>query len=223
MTLFFDLDGCLVDSRAAIAACINHALKTLGSDPRPERALYASIGPPLRTTFVELLGGERHADYAVQVYRDMYRERSLVDTVAVDGVAEVLAALAARQDVVIVTTKPRSFAMPIVDAVGLAPYVDDIVAPDLSATTEEKTATLRRAIASRRLDGAALAASWMVGDRGSDVIAGRANGVRTVAVTWGTGTRSELTAAAPDSIVSTPQQLLVVLTDDGVAQTGATA
>ncbi|MPZ73124.1 MAG: HAD hydrolase-like protein, partial [Nitriliruptorales bacterium] len=65
MTAFFDLDGCLVDSRAAITAAMNHALVSLGFAPRPARELYPYIGPPLRAAFIELLGGEPRADEAV--------------------------------------------------------------------------------------------------------------------------------------------------------------
>ena len=47
----------------------------------------------------------------------------------------------------------------------------------------------------------------MIGDRHSDIAGGRLNGIRTIAVTWGYGSRDELEAAAPDLIIDRPDQL----------------
>ena len=47
-----------------------------------------------------------------------------------------------------------------------------------------------------------------VGDQPSDVIAGKAAGVGTVAVLWGFGDEEALRAAAPDTILSDPSKLI---------------
>lgn len=44
----------------------------------------------------------------------------------------------------------------------------------------------------------------MVGDTVPDIEAGRAAGMRTVAVTWGYGAPAELASAAPDRIWNAP-------------------
>ena len=51
----------------------------------------------------------------------------------------------------------------------------------------------------------------MVGDRHTDVTAGRDLGVRTVGVLWGYGSRAELEAAAPDVLIERPAQLVDLL------------
>jgi phosphoglycolate phosphatase len=48
----------------------------------------------------------------------------------------------------------------------------------------------------------------IIGDRKFDIIGGKANGVRTGAVTYGYGTREELEAEAPDLLFDSPDQLL---------------
>ena len=53
--VIFDLDGVLVDSRAAIAGCTNHALVALGRPARPEHELHRYIGPPLSHSFGKML------------------------------------------------------------------------------------------------------------------------------------------------------------------------
>src|SRR5258705_12596692 len=52
--VLFDLDDVLVDSRAAISGCINHALARNGFPEHAEPALHRFIGPPLPFTFAEL-------------------------------------------------------------------------------------------------------------------------------------------------------------------------
>jgi hypothetical protein len=58
-----------------------------------------------------------------------------------------------------------------------------------------KTALLRRLLDERSLDPAT---TFMVGDRNFDIDAARANGVTSIAVTYGYGTSEELASARPD-------------------------
>ena len=51
----------------------------------------------------------------------------------------------------------------------------------------------------------------MVGDRRSDVVAGRAVGTRTVGVLWGYGSRAELEDAGADVLLEHPRQLVDLL------------
>ena len=53
-----------------------------------------------------------------------------------------------------------------------------------------------------------------VGDRCHDVAGARANGLRSVGVLWGYGSRRELLAAGADRVVSQPEDLLQALADD---------
>jgi phosphoglycolate phosphatase len=47
----------------------------------------------------------------------------------------------------------------------------------------------------------------MIGDRARDVESGRANGTRTIGVTYGFGSVEEIAAAAPDEICRSPYQI----------------
>jgi phosphoglycolate phosphatase len=47
----------------------------------------------------------------------------------------------------------------------------------------------------------------MVGDREHDVLAGKANGTRTIAVTYGYGSAHELKQASPDCICDSPAEV----------------
>ena len=48
----------------------------------------------------------------------------------------------------------------------------------------------------------------MVGDREHDVVGARANGIRTVGVTYGYGTHAELAYAGAEEIVASPADVV---------------
>jgi phosphoglycolate phosphatase len=48
----------------------------------------------------------------------------------------------------------------------------------------------------------------MIGDRAHDIEGARTNGVRSIGVTWGYGSRAELEAAGADVVVDDVSELL---------------
>ncbi len=213
--ILFDLDGVLVDSRVPIARSMNFALERCGVVPFAEAELHRYIGPPLREAFLAVL--ERRgaaaslADRCVDAYRERYRWASLEETVLVEGVADSVTRIGARYPLAVATSKPRDFARPILEKLGLAPLFEQIVGPSLDARAEQKSDTVRRALAELGVgesDGTPRAA--IVGDRHHDVEAGRCNGLVTIGVTWGIGDREELRDAGVDFLVDTPAQLVAL-------------
>lgn len=225
-TVFFDLDGCLVDSRAAITASINDALVAVGLPRQPDTDLYKFIGPPLHGTFAELLAGlggdTGEVEVCVLAYRESYRHASVAHTVAVPGIAELLGRLASRARLAVVTSKPQAFAAPILASVGLERWFFEVFAPSLQAVDEPKAVTLERALRWARfpVDPSRRRAAWMVGDRRHDVEAGRRCGTSTMAVTWGIGDRRELTEAGPTALVDRPSEVVRVLDGSRATPTG---
>jgi phosphoglycolate phosphatase len=216
--VFLDLDGCLVDSRAAISRCLNVGLEAVGVAPRPERELHRLIGPPLHEGFVALLeaagavrdeaAGEELAARCVAAYREAYVHVSLTQTTAVAGIGAALERLAARSTLAVVTSKPAEFAVPILTAVGLAPLFAAVHAPSLAARAENKALTLARAL-DDVAGGLAPTDTVMVGDRHHDVDAGLACGTRTLGVAWGIGGAEELAHA--DGLAETPEEMVAAL------------
>jgi phosphoglycolate phosphatase len=202
--VLFDLDGVLIDSRVAIVSCIQHGLRENGA-PVPEAAeLERFIGPPLIDAFAELAGAEL-VPACLAAYRERYVWSSLEETTVVPGAAEALAEVAARVPVAVATTKPRAFAEPLCERLGLMPSLRAVVGPELDAPEEVKTTTVRRALEALGLAPGADAP--LVGDRSHDAEAARANGIPCVGVLWGIGDEAELRAAGADPIVADPADL----------------
>lgn len=203
--VLFDLDGVLVDSRGAISGCINHALKVQGLEERPRESLLRFIGPPLALAFAQLVGEPRDSELVqgcVASYRARYEQVSIDQTVVIAEIPEILAALSKKHRLAIATSKPWAFAEPILAHTGLRPNFELIAAPDLNAHMEDKTTTIRRALATLQA-----ARAVMVGDRSFDVVAAHACTIPAIGVLWGIGSRKELTDAGADEIIDTPSGL----------------
>jgi phosphoglycolate phosphatase len=207
--VLFDLDGVLADSRAAIAGCMNHALAAGGHAVQPQADLHRFIGPPLPLAFAELVGepvDSAAVAACIASYRERYATASLTDTVVMPGIAGALAGLAEAHRLGVATSKPRAFAEPLLEALGLRPFFAAVAGPELSTPVEDKTTTVGAALRALGATGGA-----MVGDTSFDMVAAHAHGLRAVGVTWGIGSEEELRAAGADVLVHEPAALAAAL------------
>jgi phosphoglycolate phosphatase len=203
-TVIFDLDGVLVDSRAVFLSCMNYAFDKLGLPQRVPEELLPYIGPPFAYGFGELLGVPPDAPIVaacIDGYRERYETASLTETTVEPGIPEALAALHGHR-LAVATSKPRAFAVPILEAMGLLAHFEVVAGPELTARAEGKTETLGRA-----LQQLGPTRAVMVGDRSFDILAARAHGLPSIGVTWGIGTQAELEDAGADRLIATPKEL----------------
>src|SRR3979411_2188280 len=92
-TIFFDLDGTLTDPKPGITRSIRYALQKLDQAVIPSvDELTRCIGPPLRSSFVKMLG-EHSADRAVTLYRERFSDIGLYENRVYDGIEAVLTPL----------------------------------------------------------------------------------------------------------------------------------
>jgi phosphoglycolate phosphatase len=103
------------------------------------------------------------------------------------------------------TSKRDDFTLRILDKFALRRYFSAVYADTAGSLHHSKTALLRRLLEEQSLDPAT---TYMVGDRNFDIEAARANGVTSVAVTYGYGTSEELESARPDHTCHAVEDLL---------------
>ena len=122
-TIFFDLDGTLTDPKPGITRSIRYALQKLDHPVIPtEDELTWCIGPPLRSSFVKMLG-EDSADRAVTLYRERFSEIGLYENRVYDGIGEVLTTLRhSGHRLFVATSKAHVYADRIIDHFGLRPH-----------------------------------------------------------------------------------------------------
>lgn len=202
----FDLDGTISDPSVGIGRSLNYALQHFGHRPVAECDVSNFVGPPLDESFRSLVpdSSSDHIAALVAKYRKRYSEVGYSENGLYPGIVEALQALAAANvSLGVCTSKRTDFAKDILDLFGIHQYFDFVSGGDVGIRKVEQLASL--------LDHGVIAGtSTMIGDRAVDIAAAKSNGLRSVAVLWGHGSREELQAAAPDVLLQFPHGLLTI-------------
>ena len=212
-TLLFDLDGTLTDPRPGFVRSVRYALDRLAAACPADDVLASFIGPPLRGTFAALLRTADGAliETAMALYRERYAEVGLFENAVYQGVPEMLEAVRGQGSALFVATaKPREYAERIATHFGLDRFFARIYGAELGGRFDDKADLLAHLLA---VEGVPPDAALMVGDRASDILAARVNGVRAIGILWGYGSEAELGGAGATRLCATPAQLARCLTD----------
>src|SRR5882672_1347053 len=205
--IYFDLDGTLTDPKPGITRSIQYALQRLDHPTIPtEDELTWCIGPPLRASFVRLLGGDHSADRAVSLYRERVADVGLYENGVYDGVSDVLTTLCASgHRLFVATSKPHVFAERIIDHFGLRDHFERVFGSELDGTRVDKSHLLEYALKETSIDPTR---AIMIGDRSHDIVGAKNNGMSALGVLYGYGSREELTAAGALHLCAKPRAVL---------------
>ncbi|WP_159769219.1 HAD family hydrolase [Streptomyces sp. HM190] len=185
LTVGFDLDMTLIDSRPGIHACYQALAARTGTYIDADLAI-TRLGPPLVEELANWFPAEEVPAVAA-LYREMYAAIGIEATPAMPGAREAIAAVrAAGGRAVVVTAKYEPNAELHIAHLGMEP---DAVIGDLWA--EAKAGALRE-------HGAGV----YVGDHVGDVRGARAAGAYSVAVTTGPCDERELREAGADVVLA---------------------
>ena len=203
-TVFFDLDGTLTDPKVGITASIQYALQKLDVPVPAQDDLTWCIGPPLRASFVALLGGEARADRGVDLYRERFADVGLFENELYDGVVDTLTRVAPGRRLFVATSKPHVFAERIIDHFELRRHFARVFGSELDGTRVDKSDLLRFALDQTSTDPAR---AIMIGDRKHDIIGAANNGMATIGALYGYGSRDELTSAGARYLAAAPADI----------------
>src|SRR6478736_8442035 len=205
--IFFDLDGTLTDPKPGITRSIQYALQRLDHPTIPtEDELTWCIGPPLRASFVRLLGGDHSADRAVSLYRERFSDVGLYENGVYDGIGDVLTKLrTSGHRLFVATSKPHVFAERIIDHFGLRNHFERVFGSELDGTRVDKSDLLEYALKEVSVDPSK---TLMIGDRSHDMVGAKNNGMKGIGVLYGYGSRDELIGAGALHVCATPQAIL---------------
>ena len=207
MRILFDLDGTLTDSSLGITNCIQHALRTLGRSAPPAKDLRWCIGPPLQKSFLALLDTDDTvlAAEALELYRERYSKVGLFENEVYSDIPESLAILRERgYTLSVATAKPEIYSVRIIEHFGLEDYFHSVDGSQLDGTRTDKGDLIEHILERENLDKQE---AIMIGDRKHDIIGASRNGLASVGVLWGYGTREELQAAGAGVLVENPNQI----------------
>lgn len=207
--LIFDLDGTLVDSFADIATALNLTRAHFGLPALSQAEVTLNVGSGsayLVETLVPVTdqqGAGGAATEAFRFYLARYREHALEQSRVYPGVEAVLHQYAERR-LAVVTNKPAALAEHVLQGLGIRAPFQMMLGGDSLECKKPDPLPIRHVLEafSVRPESAV-----MIGDGLHDIEAGRAAGIRTVAVTTGVASRSELEGAGADYVLDSLEQL----------------
>ena len=208
MNVLLDLDGTLTDPVTGIVGSIRYALEQLGEALPSDDRLARCIGPPLYSSFEELLQTSDHKriGLAVEKYRERYSERGILENSVYPGIPEALDQLCSHgARLLVATSKPKVFADRIIRHFDLGTHFDSVWGSELDGTRSDKGLLIEHIIMRTKIDPGA---SIMVGDREHDAIGAKANGLVAAGVLWGYGSREELSAAGCAVLLQSPSEMV---------------
>lgn len=207
MQLFFDLDGTLTNPRLGIVRCFQYALEVMQRPAWSGNALEQFIGPPLPESFRKILETTDQAliDAGVRLYRKRFAKEGLFENEVYPDIPETLTALQDDGfDLLVVTSKPQIFADQIVQHFALDQYFRRVYGSELSGERSTKSDLIRYVLEQEQISAKQVV---MIGDRSHDILGAHANGLRSIGVLWGFGSRAELQDAGADEIVASVEEL----------------
>jgi phosphoglycolate phosphatase len=184
--ILFDLDGTLVDSSMDITKAVNHAFKPHGIAPVDvgETVTMVGEGPSRLIEKLLLKRGLAHdVDPLVKRWLDYYASHLTIHTAPYPGVVETLKSLEAYRKAV-VSNKPGVLTEGVLKALKLSHHFDLVLGSDALPERKPLPGPILHVL---ERFACAPEESIIVGDSAIDVAAGRAAGIRTIAVTYGYG------------------------------------
>ena len=205
-TVFFDLDGTVIDSGEGVFNSVLYALKKFGINEIKEKAL-KFIGPPLAHSFKEFYGfDDEKATLGIKIYREYYREKGIFECYVYEGIESLLKGLKANgYKVVLCTSKPEEYAHKILNHFDIMKYFDFAC----GATMDEKTRATKDEVMKYAFEtsGAKKEATIMVGDRMFDINSANKFGIDSIGVTFGYGSREELENAGATYVFDSANEI----------------
>ncbi|KAB2926575.1 MAG: HAD-IA family hydrolase [Dechloromonas sp.] len=216
--VLFDLDGTLADTAPDLGNAANMLLREEDRAECPLDSLRPFTSQGVRGLLRAGFGiSPEHADYPrlAQRFLDLYEARLCDETRLFAGIPELLDYLeASRIAWGVVTNKRRRFTEPLTIRLGLSPRTQCIVSGDSTAEAKPSPLPLLHAC---ELLGCLPESTIYVGDDQRDVMAGKAAGCLTVAVSYGyLGDGAPLGDWGADLIIDHPGELSAYLATRGV-------
>lgn len=202
--VIFDFDGTVCETAPGIVKSARYALEAFGySVPEDDKELEFFIGPPLLVTFQERFGADAQtAMELVKKYRERYTNQGVYESNLYKGIDNLLAAL--KKDglkIGIASSKPQKYVETLLERFNVMKYFDCVCGVSFTADCESKASIISRCMASLAAQPEEV---FMVGDKRYDIEGAKANGMLSVGVLWGYGTKFEFIEAGADFIADKP-------------------
>lgn len=211
--VLFDLDGTVTNPEEGIIAAIKYSLEYMNLEPLSEKELKKFIGPPLKESYQKYYHlSDEESNEAVEFYREYYSTKGIFENFLYPGMLKVLQTLLEKGLTLgIATSKPEKYAKQIVSYFKLEKYFAGVFGSKMDGTRSKKAEVIRYSLGHFPSIGKDEAV--MIGDRVHDILGAKKNGLESIGVLYGFGSRDELEEAEATIIVDLPEEILSVLAE----------
>ena len=198
--IIFDLDGTLVDSRQDIVNGINFMLKELGLKEKPFDEIISYVGRGVEELIKDSIGKDEFESRvkALDIFKIYYKEHPADYAYIYPGVKDTLDYFYGK-DKAVITNRNHNSSITILEKMGIAGFFKKIIGDDNTSCLKPSRCQFDRLFDELNVQDRQKV--LMVGDMDIDVLAGKASGIATCAVTYGIGKRQDIEHAMPDYII----------------------
>ena len=211
-TVLWDLDGTIIDSSPGVFESFNHTFRSVGMPELTPEQMQPFMGPPLRTTFMKILGlSLEQTEECLAIYRDFYlRQGGALNCTLYPGVIETIQMLkAAGVTNSLATSKAERGTRLVGEHFDFLKYFDVLGTAANDESRNTKADVLTHAFGELRKIDADLSRVILIGDRIHDVEGAREHGIEVCLVRWGFGNPQEWAQA--DYLVDSAEDLRALL------------
>lgn len=145
----------------------------------------------------------------MSLFRERFSSTGLFENEVYPGVPAMLEEVRdAGFTAYVATSKPLVYAERILEHFGLDRYFKGIYGADLGGRLDDKADLLAEILTAESLSPLQTA---MIGDRATDIVAARKNGLRSIGVLWGYGSVNELLDAGATALSTGPAEVVPML------------
>lgn len=184
-TVFFDLDGTLIDNFSAIYKCYADIAREMGLEPKSYEQLRATVGGSITLTLSRLIG-EDLAQEGVRRFRAHFPEVMFEDVFVLDGVEWMLKNLRSRGiKTAVFTNKEYSASVALLEYLNLSALTDRVFGTNVPGMPWRKPEREYSEYVLKEMNVPAENA-LLIGDSPFDVRAAQTVGMPVACVTTGT-------------------------------------
>lgn len=207
-TVFFDLDGTIVDSESKALQVVQRIMPQYIGRTLTTKELRAFKGVPWLEAFRNLCPG-----YEYEIYDKSLEEweRTQEKLTAYTGVTEAIENLGKLGYILgIVSSKESKYIRMDLDDFSISEYFSVVIGSDDTVRHKPNPEPLIEAL--RRIQSRPGNAIY-IGDQPTDILAARSAGMKSGAALWGEGSYEFLSEAKPDYVFKTPDEIARSLSD----------
>ncbi|MDE6770512.1 MAG: HAD family hydrolase [Muribaculaceae bacterium] len=211
--VIFDLDGTLLNTIYDLGEACNYALRKLGYAQHPIPAYNYMVGNGVRKLMERAQpdADKEVIDKLLKYFKEYYGEHCTVDTKPYNGIPELLRELTDRKiSIAVASNKYQAAVSKIIDH-----FFPDIPFVAVKGQVEGRPTKPDPSIIFEILSNhpTPKAEVLYIGDSGVDMETARRACVESVGVTWGFRPVTELREYHADNIISSPEEVLNLLSD----------